>query len=218
MLQSEGQIWRAREVSWIWMHDVKATKKKSIKICLKKMPCVVFKESSLIFSLHVSWSKGFITPKKLFVAILYNYQTEKFLHSLELKILLLELAYNNRKNRKETNRKEGRVEKCNILAGTKILKETYVCLPLTVRQLKQRTLLRNLSFPRSLILGEAKAEDWSLTEKKSRYWSQESGSIMGETISGQDCLVMHTLAFYLNLNFRLRLTWCKVTGPLCSSS
>lgn len=63
------------------------------------MPCVVFKESSLIFSLLV------------FVAILYNYQTEKFLHSLELKMLRLELAYNNRQNRKETNRKEGSMEK-----------------------------------------------------------------------------------------------------------
>lgn len=141
--------------------------------------------------------------KKLFVAILYNYQTEKFLH-LELKIFLLELAYNNRKNRKETNRKEGSMGKCNILAGTEILKETYVCLPLAVRQLKQ-WILRNLTFPRSLILGEAKTEDWSLTEKNSRYWSQESGSLMGETISGQDCLVIHTLAFSLNLHFRLQL-------------
>lgn len=63
------------------------------------MPCVVFKESSLIFSLLA------------FVAILYNYQTEEFLHSLELKILRLELAYNNRQNRKETNQKEGSMEK-----------------------------------------------------------------------------------------------------------
>lgn len=130
------------------------------------MLCVVFKESSLIFSLLV------------FVAILYNYQTEKFLHSLELKILRLELAYNNRQNRKETNRKEGSMEKCNILAGTEILKETYVCLPLAVRQLRQWTL-RNLTFPRNLTLGEANAEDWSLTEKSSRYWSQERGSVMG---------------------------------------
>lgn len=36
MLQGEGQIRRAREVSWIWVHDVKATKKKINKNFFKK--------------------------------------------------------------------------------------------------------------------------------------------------------------------------------------
>lgn len=87
------------------------------------------------------------------------------------------LIITDRTEKKQTERK-GVWKKCNILAGTEILKETYVCLPLAVRQLRQWTL-RNLTFPRNLTLGEANAEGWSLTEKSSRYWSQECGSMMG---------------------------------------
>jgi hypothetical protein len=106
--------------------------------------------------------------EKLFVVILYNDQTTKLLHSLELKMLLLEFIYNNRGrkiNKKETSRKEGTLGQCNILAEMEILKETCVSLPLAQGQLKQWTL-RNSTFSASLILEKEKPEAWSQQKKK----------------------------------------------------
>lgn len=61
------------------------------------------------------------------------------------------------KKKKETNRNEGTLGKCNILAEMEILKEMCVSLPLVHGRLKQ-WILRNSSFSGSLILGEEKIE------------------------------------------------------------
>lgn len=131
-------------------------------------------------------AKG-VLPEKWFVATLYNYQTEEFLYSSEL----LELAYYHTENRRETNWEEGSMGVCNILPGMEIHKDTCKSLSVASGLFEQWTL-RNWTFPRSLTLGEEKAEAWSWSEENKKYWNQESVSGMDETISGQDCLVTHT--------------------------